>query len=625
MIPCSLVRHVIAFTALLLATIPRPATAEWRSLRSEHFQVIGDVSQGQLRDVALQFEQFRQVVTQLIPAALRSGSPPVVVVVFPDQRSHGPFMPRVNGRTLPVAGMFLGGQDVNYITVSLEAGHESFAVVFHEYSHLLLRSVFANAPLWFSEGLAEYYSTFQVMNGGRSARIGNPIAEHVELLRERRMPLSQLFAIGHDSKEYNTDGLPRSLLYAQSWAVVHHALHGDTRRHSELVGFAQRRAAGGGLEDSLRATYGLSPDQLDSEVQAYLRRDIYRVLQLDFTTSVVTKVVGNAVRLDDAEVDAWLGDLLAHQQQRDADAEARLARALKARPDLAQAHAALGLLRWRQGKHEEALPYLSKASASSAANEVAHFTYAYALAADGTRDAARLAEAAAALEKAIALRPGYPAAQRLLGYVYLQRDEYAKVRDLLGPVVKISPGDHDAALILAAGLLGLNDLAGARALLGPILAASPDEDARRQARTLLAPIATVQNRSEAGSSRPSIAAPSLAQRTESTPTDARSSSQPSVILPLRRLQPGEQRTSGIFQAIECSEKGVVLVLQGSTGTVRASAASFSSVEFTTFRSQTGGSVSCGPQPAVPALLTWRSEADSTVAVAIELVPDGYVP
>src|SRR5688572_4154486 len=107
-------RRVVALAALLLAICPRPASAEWRSLRSEHFHIIGDVSSGQLRDVALQFEQFRQVVSQLIPAALRSGSPPVVVIVFPDQRSHGPFMPRVNGRTVPVAGTFLGGQDVNY-------------------------------------------------------------------------------------------------------------------------------------------------------------------------------------------------------------------------------------------------------------------------------------------------------------------------------------------------------------------------------------------------------------------------------------------------------------------------------------------------------------------------------
>jgi hypothetical protein len=111
---------------------------------------------------------------------------------------------------------------------------------------------------------------------------------------------------------------------------------------------------------------------------------------------------------------------------------------------------------------------------------------------------------------------------------------------------------------------------------------------------------------------------------ESTATTARSS-QPSVTLALRPLRVGEQRTFGVFEAIECGGDSLVLVLRGPTGTVRARAASFSSIEFTTYRSQTGGSVSCGPQAAVPALLTWRSEADATVAVAIELVPDEYVP
>lgn len=179
--------------------------------------------------------------------------------------------------------------------------------------------------------------------------------------------------------------------------------------------------------------------------------------------------------------------------------------------------------------------------------------------------------------------------------------------------------------MLAAGLLGLNDTSAARALLGPILAVSPDDEARGQARILLGQMADAQNRSQAGGgSRPAVAAPSLEQKTESVSTGT-SSSIPAIILALRPLRAGEQRTFGTFEAIECSENSVVLVLRGSSGTVRARAAGFSSIEFTTYRSQAGGAVSCGKQPSVPALLTWRTEADATVAVAIELVPDGYTP
>ena len=35
-------------------------------------------------------------------------------------------------------------------------------VIFHEYTHLLVNNTFESAPVWFNEGLAEYYSTFSI-------------------------------------------------------------------------------------------------------------------------------------------------------------------------------------------------------------------------------------------------------------------------------------------------------------------------------------------------------------------------------------------------------------------------------------------------------------------------------
>src|SRR5262245_35368760 len=217
-----MVRRVLLLAASLLLAAPPGASAEWRALRTQHFHVIGDVSSDRLRDIALRFEQFREVVTQFLPAALRAGSAPVIVIVFPDSRSYRPFMPLANGRRVDVDGFFVDGADVNYITMNAEAGDGAFPVVFHEFSHFLLSSAFANAPLWFNEGLAEYFSTFEIAASGRQALIGKPIARHARLLRDRRLTLSQLFAIGQGSKEYTRDGLERELLYAQSWALVHH-------------------------------------------------------------------------------------------------------------------------------------------------------------------------------------------------------------------------------------------------------------------------------------------------------------------------------------------------------------------------------------------------------------------
>jgi tetratricopeptide (TPR) repeat protein len=483
--------RAILFLTLLLLAAPTHASAEWRALRTNHFQVVGDVSPGQLREVALRFEQFREVVTQLLPAALRAGSAPVVVIVFPDARSYRPFMPIANGRTVPVDGFFVDGADTNYITVNIEAGDGAFPVVFHEYSHLLLSSAFAHAPLWFNEGLAEYFSTFELTNGGRRALLGKPLSRHVALLRERRLKLSELFAIGPGSKEYTSEGIQRELLYAQSWALVHYARHTEGRRFGSLESLARRLADGEDVDESVRASLAMDLESLDAEVQAYVRKQIYNYVELTSADSVITRVDSEANTIGAADVDTWLADLLAHLQ-RGPEAIPLLERALKVRSDQPRALATLGILRIRQGDRREGLPLLERAAAAGPDVESVQFEYGWALATDEVFDDARAERARAAFERALSLRPGYPAAIQMLSAVYGRTGDYAKMRDLLIPLVKVTPDNQDAALQLAAAFLGLGDISSARALVGPILARPRDNDTRERARSLLGQIARIQ-------------------------------------------------------------------------------------------------------------------------------------
>src|SRR5688500_15825222 len=98
------------FVLLGMVACASPAWADWRSLKSEHFLVIGDATDRDLRDVALRLEQFREVISRRTPTALRDDTPPVVVLVFRSVRAFEPFMPRANGRIVPVAGFFQPGQ-----------------------------------------------------------------------------------------------------------------------------------------------------------------------------------------------------------------------------------------------------------------------------------------------------------------------------------------------------------------------------------------------------------------------------------------------------------------------------------------------------------------------------------
>ncbi|HEX5110475.1 MAG TPA: DUF1570 domain-containing protein [Vicinamibacterales bacterium] len=484
-------RRVALLAASILLLAPFQAAAEWRALRTDHFQIVGDVSAGRLREVALRFEQFREVVTQLLPAALKAGSAPVVVIVFPDTRSYRPFMPVANGKPVQVDGFFVDGADTNYITLNVEAGEEAFPAIFHEFSHLLLSSVFDQAPLWFNEGLAEYFSTFQVTDGGRRALVGKPNSRHIALLRERRLKLSQLFAIGPGSKEYTREGIERQLLYAQSWALVHYARHAEPRRFGSLESLARRLADGDAMDASVRTTFGMDIDALDAEVQAYVRRQKYTHVELTSADGVVMRIDSEAASIDAADVEAWLADLLAHLQ-RGPEAIPRLQRALQIRSDQPRALATLGILRVRQGNRREGLSLLERAAAAGPDVESVQFEYGWALATEERFDAVRAQRAQAAFERALALRPGYPAAIQMLASVYGRTGEFSKMRDLLAPLVSAMPNNQDAALQLAGALLGLGDASAVRALVGPILARPRDDDIRERARTLLGQLSKLQ-------------------------------------------------------------------------------------------------------------------------------------
>ncbi|PYQ88320.1 MAG: hypothetical protein DMG03_04295, partial [Acidobacteria bacterium] len=142
-----------------------------------------------------------------------------------DENALKPFVPLYHGKPAVVGGYCHCGSsdDVSIIVAGLARYAESSAIIFHEYAHLLVHTAVRDVPVWLNEGLAEYYSTFALKNGGRQADIGRPIARHVQLLRERLLPVAQLLAVDQTSALYN-EGERRSIFYAESWALTHYLL-----------------------------------------------------------------------------------------------------------------------------------------------------------------------------------------------------------------------------------------------------------------------------------------------------------------------------------------------------------------------------------------------------------------
>jgi hypothetical protein len=333
----------------------------WTRVTSTNFTLIGDASERDLRQVALQLEQFRETIGRLLPAARVPAETPTIVYVFSTDKDYRSYKPLYKGKPMDVAGYFVRPPDANFVALSMDRGEEGFPIIFHEYTHLLLSHAIKSAPVWLGEGLAEYYSTFRLIANGRQAQIGRPVEHHVLLLREHFLPLVDLLAVDRQSPLYN-EGDARSILYAESWAWIHFLLMGDPPRTRQLMALVNGVLAGAPVDQAFRAAFGADPATLQAELLRYVRGAAYRSVLFTFDAKVSPGDQMKASTLTQAETDAAAGDLLVQVGRLD-EAETRLGAARGREPELAQALTALGVLRLRQQRRQEGLELFRQASA----------------------------------------------------------------------------------------------------------------------------------------------------------------------------------------------------------------------------------------------------------------------
>jgi hypothetical protein len=96
---------------------------------------------------------------------------------------------------------------------------QTFAVIRHESSHVIMAGLFGATPIWFNEGFAEYFERLAVAGQQRKVALAD---EHLALLRQQakaaQLPdLSDFFAYSGEAF-YSEDTVMRN--YALGWSMV---------------------------------------------------------------------------------------------------------------------------------------------------------------------------------------------------------------------------------------------------------------------------------------------------------------------------------------------------------------------------------------------------------------------
>jgi Tfp pilus assembly protein PilF len=607
-------KHSAKIIALVLLvwcfseSAPRAVAAreQWTSLRSKNFFLVGNASEKDIRKVATQLEQFREVFRRLSNRTKLTSQAPMRVIVFKNDASFHPFMPVWQGRINEVAGYFQPGQDVNHISLTSEFRENNpFATIFHEYVHAITNDNFGRMPLWFNEGLAEFYSMFEVSDGDKKVLIGKPIGRHVLLLRENKfLPLSQLFSIAHNSSEYNERD-KKGIFYAQSWALVHYLILGNQgKRQPQFASFIQLLSTGASIEDCFRKAFETDFATLEKELRAYIGRSSYPVTYYTFTEKLTFDSEMQASSVSEAEWQAYLGDLLLHQGR--GDCEKYLKRALELDSSLPLANAAMGQMHFRAGRFDEAREYLQKAVASPAANNpesfLLHYYYAFVLThrngIGGTImgiPPETLKTIRRELQQAIALNPEFAESYNLLVFANLVTGEQlAESVPLIRKAITLAPARQDLVFMLAQLLYRQEKHDEAEKILKTLTSAEADTQVRSQAQTLLEAIAVTRRYQAESAERMKQMQAEADKQGQYRVIEEKDSSGQSTddVRPYLRRREGHS-VEGLLMRIDCPDSGITLFIKVGNKTLRLHSTAMERVKFVSYSPDVSTEITCG--------------------------------
>ena len=622
---------LVALCGLSVNVIARDS---WVSVRSKHLLVIGNGSEKEIRQVTARLEQFREVVSTLLAKAGSDSAIPTTVIVFKDDASYGPFKVSENN-----SGYFQPGQDVNYITLSTESRGDldPFSTIFHEYTHLLVNDTFGKTPAWFNEGLAELYSTLSVSDDQRVV-IGRPIRRHISTLQQNSLlPLRTLLEVDYKSPFYN-ESQKQSIFYAEAWALMHYLMMADNGvRAPHVLEFLQLLNAHTALEPAFQKAFNTSIESFESALRGYVLQDHFRSNDLTFARKIQPSIEMTSASLSEAEVFAYEGDLLIHSNRN--EAETYLLKAVALDPNLIQAHASLGMARYRQGRMSEALPSLERAVEANSQNALVQYYYAAILSRPAENETTltlglapeTAAKARAALKNAIALRPDFHDSYNLLAYVNLvMGTDIDETIELLNGVLARSPERNDHRYMLGQLYMHKDDYKQARPLLERVAAGNLEANVRSHAQKLLGVMTEIEElevkKEEARRARGFATSngnqPQIGAAANQAVNDPSADLREVLHLPTT----GEARVAGVLMSIDCEANGLVFVVKTQERTLRLRADSFQQVRRVSFTADVRGTITCGARkPENPVVVCYlpisdkRANSDGVLS-SVEFVP-----
>jgi tetratricopeptide (TPR) repeat protein len=420
-------RHLGWFLAAALALgSPLWAGENWIYSRTDNFELFSTASEKESRRVLVELEQFRASFLATFPLG-RAHEPRATVVLFDTDRQFTPYKPVYKGKPKDVLGFFVPAQDEVTIALTAETADPDIAypieVIFHEYVHLLLFAHDLQLPLWLDEGLAEFYSTFQVEDN--SIVFGQPKTSYIEWLNYTAlMPLKELFAVTKKSADYNEENR-RASFYAQSWLLTHFLICGTDRTNTDkLIRFLLlQKTSPGKMDANFREAFSMTPAVLEVELRNYIESGWYHTRKAKLPVADLSAKISFRPATDFERDFALLN--LRWRVRHSGDATQSALQLAEQQPSSPRPFELLAAIAMQDGETAKATQYLERAAELKSNNAYVYWALAGDILRELTREFSidyrlpprRAADLRFWLDRALELSPDYFQAQETMAFL----------------------------------------------------------------------------------------------------------------------------------------------------------------------------------------------------------------
>jgi tetratricopeptide (TPR) repeat protein len=250
-----------------------PAHAEWHESSSAHFVIYANQSPEKIRKYSDRLERYHNAVSFKLGQPLDKKISPSnrVTVYVVDDISR--IQKLVGGNQKNVAGFYIpraGGSVAFVPKIDVVGNVADFSeiILLHEYAHHLMFSASEGQyPLWYTEGLAEFFSSAAFEKNG-AVSLGRP-ANHrtAEIAFATPVPLERML----DTKLY-VEKRPKNgdNFYGRSWLLFHYLTYSESRK-GQMTAYLRRLRDN---EDELAAATAAFGDlkQLNRDLAKYLQQ-----------------------------------------------------------------------------------------------------------------------------------------------------------------------------------------------------------------------------------------------------------------------------------------------------------------------------------------------------------------